>query len=311
MVINNGYENLNFKHPVVTVGVFDGVHLGHRSLLNHVISVASKKGGESVIVTFDPHPRLILSDNTENLFFLTTMDEKKKLLAEFAVDNLVIIDFTKDLSNLDAEIFIRDILIKGIGLKHLIVGYDNHFGKSRHGNFRRIIKYASEYGFTTEQAEKVSSPEAIISSTNIREALLKGNLENANHWLGYDYSLTGIVVEGRKIGRSFGYPTANIKPTDKHKLIPAVGVYAVEALVNGERLPGMLSIGFNPTITTANGQRSIEVNIFNFDMNIYDQPITVIFRFRLRDERRFGNIEQLAEQMSLDKQKALKLLGIA
>lgn len=311
MVIHNGYENLNLDHPIVTVGVFDGVHRGHRSLLNQVISVAEKRGGKSVIVTFDPHPRLILSKSTENLFFLTTMDEKKKLLAESNIDNMVIIDFTKNLSNLDAEIFIRDILIKRIGLKHLVVGYDNHFGKSRLGDFRSINKYASEYGFTTERAEKVSSPEGIISSTNIRDALLKGNLEIANKWLGYDYFLTGVVVEGRKIGRSFGFPTANIKPADKHKLIPAVGVYAVEAIVKDEKLPGMLSIGFNPTVAAGNGPRSIEVNIFNFDMNIYDRPITVIFRFRLREEKKFGNIEQLAEQMRLDKQKAMKLLGLS
>lgn len=308
MVIHNGYDNLNLFQPVVTVGVFDGVHLGHRALLDHLASVAVKRGGESVVVTFDPHPRLVVSENPQDFFFLTTMDEKKRLMAESPVTHMVLIGFTKDLGNLTAELFIRDILVNHIGLKHLVVGYDNHFGRNREGDFRKISQYGSLYGFTVDQARKVSSYEGIISSTSIRDALLKGDLENANRWLGYDYFMTGIVIEGRKLGRSFGFPTANISVCDSHKLIPANGVYAVDVLINGRIMPGMLSIGFNPTVSAGQGPRSIEVNIFDLDMNLYGNSVTIIFRFRLRDEKKFENVEQLAEQMKLDRQKAMKLL---
>jgi riboflavin kinase/FMN adenylyltransferase len=308
MIIHRGYENLSLIKPVVTVGVFDGVHLGHRSLLDYVASVAGRRGGDSVALTFDPHPRLVLSDKTENLFFLTTMDEKKRLLAESPVDHLIIIDFTKDLGNMEAEIFIKKILINGIGMKHLVVGYDNHFGRGREGDFRRVSQYATLFDFTAEQAGKVSSFNDIISSTNIRQALLKGEVDKANRWLGYDYFLSGKVVQGRQLGRSFGFPTANINVSDSHKLIPANGVYAVEVLVDGKRLPGVLSIGSNPTVTNGNGPRSIEVNIFDFEMNIYGEYVSIIFKFRLRDEKKFENIERLAEQMKLDKLRAMKLL---
>jgi len=308
MIIHRRYENLNLIHPIVTVGVFDGVHLGHRALLDHVASVAQRTSGESIVVTFNPHPRLVLSNNTEELSFLSTMDEKKKLLAESPVDHLIIMDFTNALSNMEAGVFIRDILLKKIGLKHLVVGYDNHFGKSKEGDFQKIAQYAALYGFTSERAGWVSAPEGIISSTTIREALLNGHLEDANRLLGYDYSLTGTVIEGRKLGRSFGFPTANIKPSDNYKLIPANGVYAVTVCIGKKQMPGMLSIGFNPTVTRVKGTRSIEVNIFDLNMDLYNQTVKIIFRFRLRDEKKFENVEQLAEQMKLDKQKAMRLL---
>jgi riboflavin kinase/FMN adenylyltransferase len=309
MIIHEGYENLSLKHPFVTVGVFDGVHKGHRALLDHLATRAEEAGGESVVITFDPHPRLVLSKKTEGIFFLSTLDEKKKLLAESAIDHLIIMNFTRELGNMEAADFIKEILVEKIGVKHLIVGYDNHFGKGKEGDFEKIREYAGLYDFEAEQADGLSAPEGKISSTIIRDALLNGRLEDANRLLGYNYSLTGNVIEGRKLGRSLGFPTANIKPADMFKLIPADGVYAVEVLTGKEKLPGMLSIGFNPTVNKNRADKSVEVHIFDFDKELYGQTITVIFRFRLRDEKRFENTEQLTGQMKLDKESVMRLLA--
>jgi riboflavin kinase/FMN adenylyltransferase len=308
MVIHEGYEGLTLKHPVVTMGIFDGVHTGHRALIDFLVLRARKAGGESVVVTFNPHPRLVLPGKKEGLSFLSTLDEKKRLLAEASVDNLIIIKFDKDLSNLEAKDFIKQILVDKIGVKQFIIGYDHHFGKSRKGDLRIIRKCGEAYDFIVEQVSEVTSPGGIISSSAIREALLSGRLEEANRWLGYDYSLSGIVVAGRKIGRSLGFPTANIRPDDSYKLIPADGVYAVEVQLEDKKFPGMLSIGINPTVNNDPDGRSIEVYIFDFDRDLYDQSIRINFRFRMRDEVKFDNVEQLSEQMKLDKQQALRLL---
>jgi len=308
MIIHEGYDDLNLIHPVVTIGVFDGVHLGHRHLVDQVVLRAGQTGGESAVITFNPHPRLVLSENTAGVSYLSTMEEKKKLLADAHIDHLIIIDFNRDLSNMEAGDFIREILVGKIGVKHLIVGYDNHFGKNKAGDLNKILECAEKYDFSVEQSEKVSGPDGAISSTSIRNALLNGQLEDANRWLGYSYSLTGTVVQGRKLGRSLGYPTANIKPSDRFKLVPANGVYAVEVRLGNKQLRGMLSIGFNPTVNKNAGIRSVEVNIFDFDGDLYRQTITVLFRFRLRDEIKFDNTEQLAGQMRLDRLEALRLL---
>jgi riboflavin kinase/FMN adenylyltransferase len=309
MVIHEGYENLNLINPFVTVGVFDGVHLGHRALLDQLVSRAVKAGGESVVVTFNPHPRLVLSEKAEEIFFLSTLDEKKKLLAESRINHLVIINFTRDLSDMEAADFIKEILVSKIGVRHLLVGYDNHFGKSKGGDFKKIYECAGLYDFIVEQAGGISSPEGIISSTSIRDALLASRLEDANRWLGYNYSVTGTVVKGRMLGRSIGFPTANIKPADTYKLIPADGVYAIEIMIDNRRLPGMLSIGSNPTVNKIGASRSIEAHIFDFDKDLYGNKVTAIFRFRLRDEKKFDNVKQLAEQMKLDRQTAMRLLA--
>jgi riboflavin kinase / FMN adenylyltransferase len=308
MIIHYEYENLNLKNPFVTVGVFDGVHLGHRALLDQLVFRAKKTGGESVVITFNPHPRLVLSEKTDEPFSLSTFDEKKRLLEQFGIDHLIIMNFTRELSNMDAADFIREILVGKIGVKHLIVGYDNHFGKGKGGDFKKIRDCSELYNFEVEQVDGIYTQEGIISSTAIREALLKGRVEDAGRWLGYNYTITGTVVEGRKIGHKLGFPTANIKPSDIFKLIPANGVYAVEVMFDKVKLPGMLSIGYNPTVTNDRTKRSIEVNIFGSDKDLYEQTITAIFRFWLRDERKFENTEQLTGQMKLDKEVALRLL---
>ena len=309
MVIHYGYEDLDLKKPIVTMGVFDGVHNGHRALINHLVGRARLVGGEAVVVTFNPHPRLVLPGKKEDLSFLSTLEEKIRLLEETLIDHLIIIKFDKDLSKLEAMDFIKQILVDKIGVKHFIIGYDHHFGKSRKGDLNIIRKCGEVYDFIVEQVSEVTTPGGIISSSAIREALLSGHLEEANKWLGYNYSLGGTVVGGRKLGRSLGFPTANVKPDDSFKLIPADGVYAVEVQLDDKKIQGMLSIGFNPTVNKNPDKRTIEVNIFDFDGELYNREIRIIFRFRMRDEVRFNNLEALSEQMRLDKQQALSLLG--
>lgn len=263
MIIHEGYENLNLAAPVVTLGIFDGVHRGHRTLLDILVSRAREENGESVVITFSPHPRVVLEHNHLKLSFLTTMEEKKVLLEKAHVDHLIILEFTKLFSKIDACDFVEDILIKKIGTKHLIIGYNHHFGRKGEGDFKTIKQCTKSLDFNIEQVQGLHTEEGAISSSLIREALLKGNLDVANNMLGYFYSLTGTVVSGKQIGRSIGFPTANIKPADKYKLIPATGVYAVEVQYEGKIFPGMLNIGSNPTVNSDVRVRNIEVYILN------------------------------------------------
>jgi riboflavin kinase / FMN adenylyltransferase len=308
MIIHEGYENLNLIAPVATLGIFDGVHRGHMALLDSLVSRARSGNGESVVITFSPHPRLILEQNNKKLSFLTTMDEKVILLQKANVDHLIIIEFTTAFSTISACDFLKEILIEKIGTKHLIIGYDHHFGRHGEGDFNTIKECSKESEIIVEQVQGIHTEEGAISSSSIRNALLKGKLDEANSWLGYPYSLSGTVIEGRRIGRSIGYPTANIKPNSQYKLIPANGVYAVEVEVDEMRYMGMLSIGSNPTVNEDVSLRSIEVYILNFDNDIYRHNISVIFRKKLRDEKKFDNLLQLTEQMDLDRENTLRLL---
>jgi riboflavin kinase/FMN adenylyltransferase len=309
MLIHKGFENLNLISPVATLGIFDGVHRGHMALLDCLVKRAEEEGGESVVITFSPHPRIVLEQNKVNLTFLTTMDEKKVLLEKANIDHLVVIEFDLSFSKIPACDFIKAILVEKIGTKHLIIGYNHHFGRKGEGDFNTIKQCAEELKFRVEQVQGYHTEEGAISSSSIREALLKGEIDSANRWLGYFYSLTGTVIEGRKIGRTIGFPTANIKPDSQYKLIPANGVYAVNVMLDDNVFPGMLSIGSNPTVNTDISLRSIEVHILNFDKDIYGRKISVVFRKRLRDEKKFNNLEQLTEQMANDKQDTLKLLA--
>jgi riboflavin kinase/FMN adenylyltransferase len=294
--------------PVATLGIFDGVHRGHKALLDSLVSKAQSEKGESVVITFSPHPRLILDKNNKNLSFLTTMDEKVILLRKANVDHLIIIEFNTAFSKISACDFLENILIEKIGTKHLIIGYDHHFGRHGEGDFNTIKECSDESEFIVEQVQGIHTEEGAISSSSIRTALLTGKLDEANSWLGYHYSLSGTVIEGRRIGRTIGYPTANIKPHSQYKLIPANGVYAAEVEVDEKRYMGMLSIGSNPTVNEDRSFRSIEVYILNFDNDIYGHDISVIFRKKLRDEKKFDNLLQLTEQMDLDKKNTLQFL---
>ena len=308
MIIHEGYENLNLIAPVATLGIFDGVHRGHIALLDCLVKRAKEANGESVVITFSPHPRLVLENNNINLSFLTTMEEKKVLLEKADIDHIIVIEFTKKFSRIPACDFLKDILVKKIGTKHLIIGYDHHFGRSGEGDFGTIKLCAEELEFRVEQVQGYHTEEGAISSSSIRDALLKGKIDVANSWLGYSYSVSGTVIEGRQLGRTIGFPTANIKPDSRYKLIPANGVYVVEVRLEDKLYPGMLSIGSNPTVNDDNSFRSIEVHILDFDNDIYGQNISVIFRKKLRDEKKFDNLKQLMEQMGHDKEDTLRLL---
>ncbi len=309
MIIHNGFENLSLRSPVVTLGIFDGVHRGHRSLLEALVKRAREADGESVVITFHPHPRLVLERKREGLSFLSTMDEKIDLLEKAHADHLIIIEFTHSFSNISAYDFVEKVLVNKIGTKHLIIGYDHHFGHHGEGNFNTVKECAVSMGFKVEQVQGLQTEEGAISSSLIREALLKGKLDDANRWLGYNYSLKGSVIEGKKIGRKIGFPTANIRPDYEYKLIPCDGVYAVEVQIDNKIQPGMLSIGKNPTVNDTAGLRSIEVNIFNFEGDIYNKEIKVVFRYRLRDEKKFSSVDQLSRQMEIDKANAMRLLA--
>jgi riboflavin kinase/FMN adenylyltransferase len=309
MLVHHGYENLNLISPVVTMGIFDGVHRGHRTLLDFLVARAREARSESVVITFSPHPRLVLDKNPAGLFFLTTIEEKMKLLENAGIDHLVLIEFNKEFSNIPACDFIKDILVGKIGTKHLVIGYDHHFGRKGEGDFNTIQECAKNLDFSVEQVQGFQANEGVISSSAIRDALLTGKLDEANNWLGYPYELTGTVIEGRKLGRTIGYPTANIKPLWDHKLIPCNGVYAVEVHTGDKKYPGMLSIGTNPTVNTDPDFRSIEVHILNFEGDIYGNKISVIFRKRLRNEKKFDSLKQLTEQMDNDKNDTLLMFA--
>lgn len=309
MVIHEGYENLILELPVVTLGIFDGVHRGHRFLIDTMIARARETHGESVAITFRPHPRLVLEKESSELRFLSTFEEKILLLDKTGIDHLVIIEFNREFSRIKACDFVREVLISKIRTRNLIVGHDHHFGYRGEGNFETIKDCAESSGIFVEQVGGFQYNGGTVSSSMIREELLKGNPGKANELLGYCYSIKGIVIEGKKLGRKLGFPTANIRPIDEHKLVPADGVYAVEVIANKLKYKGMLSIGTNPTVNKDAGVRSIEVNIFVFDEDIYGEEIEVIFRFRLRDEKKFDNPAQLSWQMELDKEEALQLLS--
>lgn len=306
MIIHREYKNRDIRSPVVTLGIFDGVHRGHRMLLDHLIERAGETGGESVVITFFPHPRLVLEKDHHNLTFLTTPDEKKMLLERAGIDHLIILDFSLEFSRTEACDFVRDILVGSIGAKYLIVGYDHHFGSRGAGDYDTLLQCTGLTDLRVEKVPPLQTETGTVSSTLIRDALLKGRLDYANSLLGYNYSVTGHIVEGKKIGRSIGFPTANIRP-ESHKLIPANGVYAVEVKTGSGTFAGMLSIGTNPTVSREKELRTIEVHILNFDSDIYGDTITVVFRKRLRNEVKFKSVDQLATQMERDKADTLEL----
>lgn len=308
MIVHKGYNNLQFKDPVVTIGIFDGVHRGHRSLIEFLSSVSKKTRGESVVITFSPHPRLVIGDPSAKLSVLTTIEEKIALIEKAGCDHLVIIDFTPEFSRMNACDFVENVLVKAIGTNYLVVGHDHHFGYKGGGDFDTISKCAGSMNFRVDRINGLAAGGGVISSSIIRKALLEGRLGEANEWLGYSYTLKGIVVKGKKLGRELGFPTANILPTDEHKLIPADGVYAVDVVTGSKNHSGMLSIGKNPTVNRIPGNTSVEVNIFDFEGDIYGEETGLIFRHRMRDEIKFTDTEMLKQQMMTDREVAIKLL---
>ena len=308
MIIHEGYKNIKLRKPVVTLGYFDGVHKGHAFLLGTLVKRAREIGGESVIVTFYPHPRQVLSHNNSGLTFLNSLDEKEILLEKANIDHLIIVPFTHEFSKKEACEFIKEVLVDVVGMKELFVGFNHHFGRGGRGDYSTILECSKKYGFRVEKVQGISSPEGNISSTIIREALLSGELEKANMLLGYNYFINGIIVEGKHLGSSIGFPTANINVDYENKLIPKTGVYAVEVVHEGKVYKGMLNIGFRPTTNAGSEPLTIEVHLFDFKLNIYNSKITLVFRFMMRDEMKFDNINFLVEQLHKDERIARRLL---
>ncbi len=310
MKVYSGLKNFSAKNPVVTIGMFDGLHAGHREVLQQVIEKAKSLSGESVIISFWPHPRIVLNKGADELRFLTSLEEKTRLFSETGIDNLILIPFTKDIADLTARMFIKEFLVEGIKLNHLAVGYDHRFGKDRVSSFEEYEKYAEEFGFTISRIKQVDVDGRHISSSTIRKLLLNGEIRNANRLLSYNYLLTGRVVGGVKLGRKLGYPTANIELQEPQKLVPPDGVYACLVTIVGKRYEGMLNIGYRPTFNDKQKLRSIEVHILDFERDIYSEEILVEFIDRIRDEKKFTGIEELKSQLRDDEQKTRKILKI-
>jgi riboflavin kinase/FMN adenylyltransferase len=295
------------KHTAVTTGTFDGVHLGHKTIIDKLISVAKQIEGESVLLTFYPHPRMVLFPDDHQIRLLNTQSEKEQLLESCGIDHLVVINFTKEFSRLSSLEFVRNILANKLKAKKLVIGYDHHFGRNREGSFAHLLEFGSLYGFEVEEIPAKDIDEVAVSSSKIRKAIEAGDIDTANKYLGYAYSFTGKVIKGKQLGRTIGYPTANIAITDPYKLIPAIGVYAVKVMFAKQTYEGMLSIGKNPTVSNQN-ILSIEVNIFDFNADIYNKEITVFIYKKMRDEEKYGSLDELKAQLAVDKQNALNFL---
>jgi riboflavin kinase/FMN adenylyltransferase len=291
------------------MGNFDGVHLGHKMIIEHTVDLAKKYGGETLLMTFWPHPRLILQPHLENkLKFLTLIDEKKEILETTDLDHLLIIPFTEAFSKLTYNQFIQEYLVNGINVQHLVLGFNHQFGKDREGNFENVLKLAEKYQFKAEKVDQLTLNAQVVSSSSIRRLLVEGNVEKANAFLGYPYFVDGQVGSGKRLGRTIGYPTANIQHISTKKLIPADGVYAVQVKIGDNVHQGMVNIGSRPTVNDNLVNKSIEVHILDFSNDIYSQRLRLFFIDRIRDEKKFSGLEELKSQLIQDEQKARKLI---
>lgn len=303
-----------FRNAVITIGTFDGVHLGHRQIIDRLIQQAKLIDGESVIITFHPHPRKIVSSTILGIRLINTLDEKIQLLENLGIDHLVIVPFTDAFANQAASDYVRQFLVEKFHPHTIIIGYDHRFGKERKGDYVLLEQLAPAFGFRLEEIPKHVLDEISISSTRIREALLEGKIEIADKLLGYEFFFSGTVIHGDKLGRKLGYPTANLKVQDEEKIIPGNGIYAVYATVGKDtglvevnnRIKGMMSIGFRPTVDGK--KRVIEVNLFDFNKDIYDQELRVYVKRYLREEIKFDSLEELVKQIDQDKIDSLKIL---
>jgi riboflavin kinase / FMN adenylyltransferase len=299
--IHRDLDNFYALNPVLTIGTFDGVHLGHRKILARTHDLARKINGESVIFTFDPHPRKIVAPGESNLRLITTLEEKIALFEQSGIDHLIVYPFTAEFAQLSYEQFVEKILVDHIHTKYLVVGYDHKFGKNRQGDFEFLKNCAERFDFQIEKLDVLLMNESNISSTKIREAIQKGDLETANAFLGYSFTLSGTVVEGQKLGRKIQFPTANIEASDPDKIIPGYGVYAVKVNVHNQTYQGMLNIGSRPTVNNNADHRSIEVHIFDFDADIYGEFVELVFIKKLREEQKFSSLDALKGQLVKDK----------
>jgi riboflavin kinase/FMN adenylyltransferase len=305
-IYHNIDEFVRLKNAVVTIGTFDGVHIGHRKIISGIRELADSSGGETVLLTFFPHPRMILHPEDESLKLINTINEKAELMEKLGINHLIITPFSRDFSNQTAESYIRDVLVNKIGTKKIVIGYDHRFGKDRQGGLDDLQRLGPVCGFDVIEIPEQDINEVAVSSTRIRSALLQGNIDLANTFLGYPFFITGTVIRGDQIGRQIGYPTANINIQERYKLIPGDGIFAVKVKIAGEYYKGMAYIGTRPTL---NGMtRNIEVNIFDFDQDIYNQQLRMDFYHFVREDIKFNSLDELKEQLAKDKLDVAVLL---
>lgn len=300
MQIHKGLHNLpNFRNAVLTIGTYDGVHFGHQQIIKRINDIATEINGESILLTFNPHPRLILHPNDDTLKLISTIDEKEELLATFGLDHLVITEFSKEFASMEAEDYVEEILIKNFHPKKIVIGYDHRFGKDRKGDIHLLRKLANKYNFEVEEIPAQTLDEISVSSTKVRNALLVGNIQQANEFLAHPFTIKGKVVHGDKIGRILGFPTANIEISHPHKLIPASGVYAVKIKLENKFYKGALSIGYRETVFD-NSTLTIEVFILDFEGDLYNKELDMIFVDYIRPQIKYENWDLLKIQIEKD-----------
>ncbi|MET7029556.1 bifunctional riboflavin kinase/FAD synthetase [Sediminicola luteus] len=295
------------KHPTaITIGTFDGVHIGHRKILERLINNAKLLDLKSTVLTFFPHPRMVLQQHAD-IKLLNTIEEKTIILKETGLDNLIIHPFTKEFSRLSATEFVQDILVDALGAKKIIIGYDHRFGRNRNANITDLIEFGKTMDFDVEEIPAQEIEDVSVSSTKIRNALLEGDIETANTYLGYPYMLTGTVSKGKGLGRQINFPTANLHIPEEYKLIPKKGVYVVKSTIAGQTVYGMMNIGYNPTVSGT--EKSIEIHFFDFENDLYDKKLQIDILERIRDEHKFGTLEELKAQLQIDKQTSLAIIS--
>ncbi|WP_159800663.1 bifunctional riboflavin kinase/FAD synthetase [Flavobacterium sp. MK4S-17] len=297
-IFNSIQEFTSNKKTIITLGTFDGVHKGHKKILDKLINSSRKTGYESVVLTFFPHPRMVLQQNTD-IKLLNTIAEKALLLKEYGINNLIIHPFDHSFSRLTAEEFVRDILVEKLNIHKIIIGYDHRFGRNRTATIDDLVIFGKEYSFEVEMIPALEVNEVSVSSTKIRNALEAGNIKTANKYLGYPYFITGVVTEGKKLGRTIGFPTANLTIKENYKLIPANGVYVISALINGTAVGGMMNIGNRPTVNGAS--QTIEAHFFIPNTDLYGKKLAVNLHYKLRDEVKFESVDALKQQLEKDK----------
>jgi riboflavin kinase/FMN adenylyltransferase len=304
----NIYHSLDsiksLENAVVTSGTFDGVHIGHQKILNRLKEISAQSNGESVVLTFWPHPRMVVSDDSQDLQLLSTIDEKIELFEALGIQHLAIIPFTRAFSELTSEEFIQQVLVEKIGTKKLVIGYDHRFGRNREGSFEFLKKNCAAYGFDVEEIPRQDIDDLAISSTRIRQALMSGQVGVAKGLLGRPYAVAGTVVKGKQLGRTIGFPTANLHLHESYKLIPANGVYVIKAYYQGKTYPAMLNIGVRPTVDGT--LRTIEAHLFDFHKEIYGEDLKLEILHYLRPERKFDGLDALVEQIRKDQASALE-----
>ena len=294
------------NNSVVTIGTFDGVHLGHRKIIKRLVEAAQDSILESAVLTFFPHPRMVLQKEV-GIELINTIEERKQILLNTGIDHLIVHPFTKEFSRLSAKEYIEEVLVKKLHAKKVIIGYDHRFGRNRNANIEDLRKYGEEYGFEVEEISKQDVDEVAVSSTKIRKALQEGNIEKANSYLGSHFLLTGKIVKGKGIGKDLGFPTANLKIEEAYKLIPKTGVYVVKAEIDNQEVFGMMNIGYNPTV--GGSEKTIETYFFNLDKNLYGKELQIKMLKRIREEKKFSGLEELIKAMKKDEEFSINYIN--